>query len=92
MPVITLKKPIEHDGKTYETIDFDPTVNQLERFEADVAAGGDQVPLVKAMISQAAEVPVEVVGEMRLSDIMKFAQAIDGPFGAGSTSSAAGGA
>ena len=91
MPVIKLKKPIEHDGKLWEEIDFDPSIDALEAFEAAIRDGKPEIAAMKALFAFDGDTPAEIVGKLRASDLQKLTASMSsGPFGDGSTAFAAG--
>jgi hypothetical protein len=80
MPIITLKKPVEHDGVTWSTIDLDPTLDAIQAFEEAMARGDPEIPAFKALIAADGSTPIEVAGKMRASD---FANAMGEVMGKG---------
>jgi len=61
---ITLKKPIEHGGQTYTTIELEePTAGQLEKAGGHAATMTQQIVL----ISEVAKIPPDAVRKMRKS-------------------------
>lgn len=91
MPVIKLKKPIEHDGQRWDQVDFDPTIDALEAFTASVKAGEDELVAVKRLLAEDSGIPFEIIGKLRMSDLMQLTDlAASGPFGDGSTPSQGG--
>lgn len=68
---ITLRVPVELDGKTYKDIDLcEPTVGQLEKS----SAAGDGIAANIVLVSEVAKLPLAVVRLMRKRD---FEQACD---------------
>lgn len=91
MPKITLKKPISDGEKTWSEIDFDPSLNALKAFNQDVNVKGiDEVQALINLMAFDGDIPVEVAGQVRSSDLVRIKDVIDGPFGDASTTSAAG--
>ncbi|MDP1642711.1 MAG: phage tail assembly protein [Phenylobacterium sp.] len=74
MPKIRLKKPVEHDGKTWEEIDFDPSLGALEAFEEALASGASEMKAMIALITHDGDTPIAVARCLRQSD-MEAAQA-----------------
>lgn len=74
MAKIQLKKPVEHGGKTWEEIDFDPSLGALEAFEEALASGVSEMKAMIALIAHDGDTPVEVARKLRQSD-MEAAQA-----------------
>jgi hypothetical protein len=83
---IPLKTPIEVEGRTFTSLDFDPTLEQLETFELAMAAtasepAAEQAALT-ALIAAACDVPAALVRKLRLSDMKRMMEAAalgDGP-------------
>ncbi len=69
MPTIPLKKPIEHDGATWSSIEFDPSLGALETFEESIIAGTPEIKAMIQLIAADGDVPIEVVRKMRQSDL-----------------------
>lgn len=90
MPLITLNKPVIVDGVTWDKIDFDPSIDALEAFEKSVENGEAETTAIKAMLAFDGDIPIVVAGKLRMSDLMRFKDAMAAPFGAGSTTSVAG--
>ena len=79
MAKIPLKRPVEHDGKTWEEVEFDPSLGALEDFQAAIASGEDELKAMIDMIVADGDVPREVARKIRASDL-EGAQAAIGPF------------
>ncbi|MDP2214780.1 phage tail assembly protein [Phenylobacterium sp.] len=74
MAKIPLKKPVEHDGKTWKEVDFDPSLGALEAFEEALASGVTEMKAMIALIVHDGDTPIEVARQLRQSD-MEAAQA-----------------
>jgi hypothetical protein len=74
MAKISLKKAVEHDGKTWKEIDFDPSLGALEAFEEALAGGVSEMKAMIALIVHDGDTPIEVARMLRQSD-MEAAQA-----------------
>lgn len=91
MPEIKLKKALTHDGKTYEVLDFDPSLDAIAAFEREVKGGGSEVEALKVLFSHDGDFPAELVGQLRASDLTNLVAAMPNvPFGAGSPASGTG--
>jgi len=76
---IKLTRPINHGGKTYETVEVDePTLGGIEAFEKASRDGGDVAAMV-AMLSVDLGWPIEAVRKIRASELQKISDAL-GPF------------
>lgn len=69
MARITLKKTINHDGKSWTSVDFDPSLGALETFQAAVMAGANEITAMIELIAADGDTPIEVVRRMRQSDL-----------------------
>lgn len=74
MAKIPLKKAVEHDGKTWKEVDFDPSLGALEAFEEALANGVTEMKAMLALIIHDGDTPIEVARQLRQSD-MEAAQA-----------------
>lgn len=79
MAKIPLKRAVEHDGKTWEEVEFDPSLGALEDFQAAIAKGEDELKAMIDMIVADGDVPREVARKIRASDL-EAAQSAMGPF------------
>lgn len=66
---ITLKRPVQHDGRELRDIPFRPTKKDLEDFGAALAAGTPAITLLPAFLSRATGLPLSVVKQIRQSDL-----------------------
>jgi len=69
MAQITLKKAIQHDGKDWTVVDFDPSLGALEKFQEDVMAGANEIKAMIDLLAFDGDTPIEVVRKMRQSDL-----------------------
>lgn len=91
MSIISLKKPVIVDGKEWTQVDFDPSIEALEAFEAALANGRNETAAVRILMTHDGDTPPEVVGKIRMSDLLKVKEAMGGgPLAVGSTGSGAG--
>jgi hypothetical protein len=81
MPIIPLKKPVTVDGVTYESIDFDPSIDALEAYEAAMADGKTEFDAIKTLMAFDDELPKEVVGKVRMSAVIEAMKGMANPFG-----------
>lgn len=69
MAQITLKKAIEHDGKSWTVVDFDPSLGALENFQEGVMAGANEITAMIELFAFDGDTPVEVVRQIRQSQL-----------------------
>lgn len=86
MPIIPLKKPVEVNGVKYEAIDFDPSVDALEAYEEAIQGGKPETAAVKILLAYDDDVPMEVVGKVRMSAIITAMKGLESPFAASPSS------
>ena len=80
MKSITLKRPIEHEGKTYASLDLDePTVGAIEAFEKARVSDGNEFSASLSLISYDTGIPLEALRKMRSSDYKEVSDALS-PF------------
>lgn len=92
MMSITLKKPVQHEGKTFSVLDIDPSLGALEDFEAAVKSGANELAALRGLITADGDIPDEVARQIRLSDLMKLSEtlAVERPTSASSATGEAG--
>lgn len=79
--VVTLKRPVEHEGRTYATIVIDePTVGAVEAMERAQSAGASSTGATIALLAVDTGWPVEALRKIRTSDLAAITEAI-APFG-----------
>lgn len=69
MAIIPLKRPVEHEGKSWTEIDFDPSLGALEQLQKDLLAGVPEITAMIALIVADGDVPIEVAKRVRQSDL-----------------------
>lgn len=69
MAQIILDPPIEHDGKSYAALDFDPPLGALEDFEDAMAAGKSEMRATIDLVASSANIPREVIRQIRQSQL-----------------------
>jgi len=77
MAEITLHKPIEHDGKTYSSWDFDPSAGALEAFMIAVDAGKSEITAIMELMAADGDIPIEVARKIRQSDLVRAMEGIN---------------
>lgn len=92
LPAITLKTPVTHAGVTYDKLTIDPTMGALEAFEDAIAAGTSEAKALIVMLADAAKVPVEVIRQLRSSDLAGARSFIEGGGPLGGSPAPTGGA
>ncbi|MBS7545725.1 phage tail assembly protein [Ancylobacter oerskovii] len=91
MTTITLKRPVEHEGKTYATIEVDePTVGAIEAMERAQAAGATGTGATIAMLAADTGWPAEALRKLRTSDFEAIGAAL-APFALEPENGSAGG-
>lgn len=79
--VVTLKRPVEHEGRTYATIVIDePTVGAIEAMERAQSAGASSTGATIALLAVDTGWPVEALRKIRTGDLAAITEAI-APFG-----------
>jgi hypothetical protein len=74
---ITLARPVDHDGKTFATINIDePTVAGIEAYEDAKAAGKSEVGSLVAMLAVDTGWPPEALRKVRASDLQRISEAM----------------
>jgi hypothetical protein len=77
MTLITFKKPVEHEGRTYSAIDFEePTVGAVEVYEALKAAGKTDMSAMIGMIAHDTGLPADALRKVSTSDFAKISEAM----------------
>lgn len=67
--VVTLKRPVEHEGRTYATIVIDePTVGAIEAMERAHSTGASTASTTIALLAVDTGWPVEALRKIRFSD------------------------
>ena len=90
MTMITLKRPVEHEGKTYDTIEVDePTVGAIEAMERAQVAGATNTGATIALLAVDTGWPEEVLRKLRTSDFEAIGAAL-APFAPAPASGEAG--
>jgi hypothetical protein len=81
MPLLQLKRPVNHDGKRYESIEVDePTVGAIEAFENAKAAGKSDTGAMIELLAMDTGMPADAVRKIRSSDLARITEAL-GPLG-----------
>ena len=77
MTIITLKRPIEHEGATYTTIEVDePTVGAIEAMERAQAAGATSTGATVALLAVDTGWPEGALRKLRASDFEAIGAAL----------------
>lgn len=75
--VVTLKRPVEHEGRTYATIVIDePTVGAIEAMERAQSAGASSTGATIALLAVDTGWPVEALRKIRTSDLAAITEAM----------------
>lgn len=88
MTLLKLKRPVDHDGKRYESIEVDePTVGAIEAFENAKAAGKSDTGAIVELLAVDTGMPAVAIRKIRSSDLARITEALgplgeDGPSGA----------
>lgn len=80
MPIIPLKKPVTVDGVEYTEVDFDPSIDALEAYDAAIAKGETEMAAIKIMMSHDGDIPLELAGKIRMSAITAALKGFESPF------------
>lgn len=76
MTLITLKRPVEHEGKTYATIEVDePSLGAIEAMERAEAAGATKTGANIAMLAFDTGWPEDAIRKVRYSDLTAINEA-----------------
>jgi len=74
---ITLKTPIDHDGKTYASVTIgEPTVAAVQALEKAAAAGEGDVGCTVALLEVATGIPADALHKMKISDFRTVADSL----------------
>lgn len=77
MTQVRFNRPVNHDGKTYESIEIDePTVGAIEAFEDAKAAGRSDTSATLAMLAVDTGMPIDAIRKIRTSDMAKISEAL----------------
>ena len=80
MKNLTLKRPVEFDGKTYAAIVIDePTLGAVEVFQEAEAAGKSEVAAMIEMLAVDSGWPIGAIRRIRVSDLQAITDAFS-PF------------
>lgn len=73
---ITLKRPVNHDGKTYESVVVDePSLGAIRAFEKANRDEGEVAGMI-AMLARDLGWPIEAVEKIRASDFKTISEAM----------------
>lgn len=81
MALIKLTKPVTVGDATYDEIDFDPSIDALEAYEASIKKGDPETTAIKIMMAFDGDIPIEAAGKVRMSAIVAALKGFDSPFG-----------
>lgn len=77
MTAITLKRPVEFEGRTYSALDIEePTVGGIEAYEKAQAAGATETAALVAMLVVETGWPEGAIRKVRSSDFKVIAGAL----------------
>lgn len=77
MTTITLKRAVEHEGRTYSTVEIDePTVGAMIAAEKARAAGGSELEAIAAMVATDNGWPMAAAVKLRMSDVAAISEAL----------------
>lgn len=80
MAVVTFKKPVEWDGKTYASIEVDePSLGAIEASEKATKAGETETIAAMAMVAHDSGMPLDAMRKLKASDLIKITKALE-PF------------
>jgi hypothetical protein len=77
MTEIVLKRPVEHEGKTYTTVTIDePTVAAMIAAEKARTAGGSELEAIAAMVATDNGWPMAAAVKLRMGDVAAISEAL----------------
>lgn len=77
MATIKFKKPINFDGKTYESIEIDePTLGAMEAFEKAQKDGAGEIGATITMLAADSGMPEGAVRKIVASDLLEIQEAL----------------